>query len=92
MNLLNKLHNLFVNSDENNLDENSEKKQYSTYSKTNDLGVATKYLNNYLVYHNFVNFANESEIKKESILFSFVRETLCESKTFDSAKRRAITV
>ena len=55
-------------------------------------GVATKYLNSYLVYHNFVNFAKESEIKKESILFSFVRETLCESKTFDIAKRRAIPV
>lgn len=27
-------------------------------------GVATKYLNNYLVYHNFVNFAKESEIEK----------------------------
>lgn len=55
-------------------------------------GVATKYLNNYLVYHNFVNFAKESEIEKESILFCFVRETLCESKTFDIAKRRAIPV
>lgn len=53
-------------------------------------GVATKYLNNYLVYHNFVNFAKE--IEKESILFSFVRKTLCESKTFEIAKRQAIPV
>lgn len=54
--------------------------------------VATKYLNSYLVYHNFVNFAKESEIEKESILFSFVQETLCESKTFDITKRQAIPV
>ena len=45
-------------------------------------GIVTKYLNNYLVYYNFVNFAKESEIEKEAILFSFVQKTMCESKTF----------
>ena len=55
-------------------------------------GVATKYLNNYLVYHNFVNFAKEREADKEGILFNFVQNTMCESKTFDIAKRQAIPV
>lgn len=53
-------------------------------------GVATKYLNSYLVYHNFVNFAKEREAEKEGILFNFVQNTMCESKTFDIAKRQAI--
>lgn len=55
-------------------------------------GVVTKYLNKYLVYHNFVNFAKGSEIVKESILFSFVQETLGESKAFNIAKRQAIPI
>lgn len=55
-------------------------------------GVATKYLNNYLVYHNFVNFAKESEPEKENILFDFVQESLCFSKTIDIAKRLAVPV
>ena len=33
MNLLNKLHNLFVNSDENNLEENSEKSKIQPIRK-----------------------------------------------------------
>lgn len=53
-------------------------------------GVATKYLNNYLVYHNFVNFAKGSETEKEGILFNFVQDMMCESKTSDIAKRQAI--
>ena len=35
-------------------------------------GVSTKYLNNYLVWHNFVNYANESYTEKKNILESFV--------------------
>ena len=35
-------------------------------------GVATKYLNNYLVWHNFVNYAQESYTEKKNILESFV--------------------
>lgn len=36
------------------------------------LGVATKYLNNYIVYNNFVNFAKESKREKRRILETFV--------------------
>ena len=40
-------------------------------------GVSTKYLNNYLVYHNFVNFAKETRKDKEMILFDFIQKTKC---------------
>lgn len=40
-------------------------------------GVATKYLNNYLVYHNFVNFAKDTLTNKEAILLDFIRKTMC---------------
>lgn len=55
-------------------------------------GVATKYLNNYLVYHNFVNFAKESAEEKESILLEFIRSTMCTSKTIDIAVRPAVPI
>ena len=42
-------------------------------------GVATKYLNNYVVWHNLVNFAKESESEKEGIMRDFVFTTRCES-------------
>jgi transposase-like protein len=35
-------------------------------------GVSTKHLNNYLIWHNFVNYAPESEVDKRSILLKFV--------------------
>lgn len=38
-------------------------------------GVATKYLNNYLVYHNFVNFAKDSLANKQTVLLNFIRHT-----------------
>ncbi len=53
-------------------------------------GVATKYLNNYLVYHNFVNFAKDSLENKEIVLLDFIRNTLCSIKSADVAKRPAI--
>ena len=31
-------------------------------------GVSTKYLNNYLIWHNFVNYAKESDVEKRAIL------------------------
>ena len=43
-------------------------------------GVSTKYLNNYLVYHNFVNFAKESKQDKERILLNHIINTDCISK------------
>ncbi len=38
-------------------------------------GVSTKYLNNYVVYHNFVNFAKGSFSEKLDILKEFVFTT-----------------
>lgn len=54
--------------------------------------VATKYLNNYLVYHNFVNFAKETEDEKEVILFDFIRETKCGTRCHTISDRPALPV
>lgn len=40
-------------------------------------GVATKYLNNYVVWHNLVNFANGGEEEKEMVMRDFVLTTKC---------------
>lgn len=60
----------------------------------NDLfkGVATKYLNNYVVYHNFVNIAKESMVEKAQILKEFVCSTLCNSRGYLIKFRKAIPV
>ncbi|MPB26169.1 IS1595 family transposase, partial [Campylobacter coli] len=50
-------------------------------------GVSTKYLNNYLVYHNFVNFAKDNKNDKEIILFDFIQENDCISKSINIANR-----
>lgn len=55
-------------------------------------GVATKYLNNYLVYHNFVNFAKDTMANKEAVLLDFVRKTMCTIRSIDVAKRPATPV
>ncbi|HEH5237354.1 IS1595-like element ISCco3 family transposase [Campylobacter jejuni] len=55
-------------------------------------GVSTKYLNNYLVYHNFVNFAKDSRSDKERILLNHIISTDCISKSIDIANRPAIPV
>ena len=55
-------------------------------------GVATKYLNNYLVYHNFVNFAKDTLTNKEAVLLDFIRKTMCTIRSADVAKRPAIPV
>ena len=38
-------------------------------------GVATKYLNNYLVWNNFVNYAKETHAEKKNILMRFALTT-----------------
>ncbi|MFW1816631.1 IS1595 family transposase [Acinetobacter guillouiae] len=55
-------------------------------------GVATKYLNNYLVYHNFVNFSKDTIQNKHSILIEFIRNTICSSKFIDISKRPPIPI
>ncbi|STQ84382.1 Uncharacterised protein [Helicobacter fennelliae] len=53
-------------------------------------GVSTKYLNNYLVYNNFVNFAKESRSGKEQILLDRIINTECLSKSVNIANRPAV--
>lgn len=55
-------------------------------------GVATKYLNNYIVYNNFVNFAKGSFINKFSILKDFVFNTKLTVRGYDIVNRDAIPV
>ncbi len=53
-------------------------------------GVSTKHLNNYLVYHNFVNFAKERSLEKEQILFKHILETNCLIKSVNIVDRPAV--
>ncbi len=53
-------------------------------------GVATKYLDNYLVYHNFVNFAKENY--KETILLEHIQNSECVSKSLEISKRKCLTI
>lgn len=53
-------------------------------------GVATKYLNNYVVWHNLVNFANGSEDEKKAEMRDFVFTTKCVSLWKKNKARPAI--
>ena len=53
-------------------------------------GVATKYLNNYIVYHNLINFSKGTESFKEETMFSFTLSTSCSRRYVDIPKRAAI--
>lgn len=55
-------------------------------------GVATKYLNNYLVYHNFVNFYKDTIENKHLILIEYIRDTICLSKSIDISKRPCVPI
>ena len=55
-------------------------------------GVSTKYLNNYLVYHNLVNISKESRREKVLIFLKFIHETLYYIRTIDIPRRPAIPV
>lgn len=50
-------------------------------------GVATKYLNNYLVWHNFVNYAKETDAEKHNILLSFAL-TVPQKETYKDLSHR----
>ena len=52
--------------------------------------VSTKYLNNYLVYHNFVNFAKESRKDKKHMLLNHTLNTNCLSQSINVANRPAV--
>ncbi|WP_107952361.1 IS1595 family transposase [Campylobacter concisus] len=53
-------------------------------------GVSIKYLNNYLVYHNFVNFAKESRKDKKRMLLNHILNTNCLSQSISVANRPAV--
>ena len=55
-------------------------------------GVANKYLNNYIVYNNFVNFAKNTFINKLNKLEDFVFTTKCLTKCAEIKFRSAIPV
>lgn len=43
-------------------------------------GVSTKYLNNYIVWYNFVGHAKETLPEKETILADFIKSTICRTR------------
>ena len=53
-------------------------------------GVATKYLNNYIVYNNFVNFARDTYSNKINILQDFVFSTACMTRGYAIKDRPAL--
>lgn len=53
-------------------------------------GVSTKYLNNYLIWHNFVNYAKESDVEKRAILLSYVLTTLKTDRNGSLSDRPAL--
>lgn len=53
-------------------------------------GVSTKYLNNYLVWHNFVNYAKETKAEKRDILLAYVLSTLKADRNSSLSDRPAI--
>ena len=53
-------------------------------------GVSTKYLNNYLIWHNFVNYAKESDVEKRAILLSYVLTTLTADRNSSLSDRPAL--
>ncbi len=53
-------------------------------------GVSTKYLNNYLIYRNFVNFAKETRSDKEQIFFKRIVSANCINKSINVANRPAV--
>src|SRR5699024_7773960 len=53
--------------------------------------VSTKYLNNYLVWNNHVNYAKESDMEKRNIFLTFVLATLKNAKCQDLLTSPAVT-
>jgi transposase-like protein len=53
-------------------------------------GVSSKYLNNYLIWHNFVNYARETAEEKRNILLAFVLSTFKTDRCKDIPNRPAV--
>lgn len=57
---------------------------------TNFNGVSTKYLNNYLIWHNLINYAKETEVEKQNILLKFALTTIKKETCKQISKRSPI--
>ena len=55
-------------------------------------GVSTKYLNNYIVWHNFINWAKGSSEEKREIFTTFVLSTLKKVRYCDLSSRAPVPV
>ncbi|MDO4997871.1 MAG: IS1595 family transposase [Neisseria sp.] len=55
-------------------------------------GVASKYLNNYIAYHDFLNFFKESLENKRQILFDFIKSTTFKMTNAEIPNRKAIPI
>ena len=55
-------------------------------------GVSTKYLNNYLIWNNFINYSRESQEEKRNILLSFVLTTFKTDRYRDLSNRPPIPI
>ena len=53
-------------------------------------GVSTKYLNNYIVYNSFVNFARDTCSNKINILQDFTFSTVCMTRGYAIKNRPAL--
>ena len=55
-------------------------------------GVATKYLNNYIVWHSFAGHARESFEERLTILSRFFTVNICRSRCLEIPKRNPVPV
>lgn len=53
-------------------------------------GVATKYLNNYIVWNNFVNHAKLPKCEKKRILLEHIAKSLCQTRGYSLSKREPV--
>ena len=55
-------------------------------------GVSTKHLNNYLLWHNFVNFAKETISEKTNILFNFIINSQDFMRGYEVSEKSAVPI
>lgn len=82
----------FTNGQFNIQKINSYHSELKRFVNRNFKGVATKYLNNYVVYHNFVNWAKGSFDTLLSTLKDFVYTTVCNTRGYKIVERFAVPV
>ncbi len=70
----------------------SRQSELKRFVQRNFKGVATKYLNNYVVYHNFVNFTKGTFSDKLNILQEYTFTTETHIKCNDIRSGKAVPV